>query len=479
MSTVVLETADEARPEPVVSLFPVRRVARAVGVHGWDHLDPVLVAALALEAPVLLVGEHGTAKSLIVERLAACLGLSFRHYNAALLNYDDLVGIPLPDEHGGLRFVGTAGAVWDAEFVFFDEVNRCRVDLQNKLFPIVHERRVAGVDLPVLRHRWAAMNPPCSDTDPLAGYLGTEALDAALADRFWFVVRVPGWAELSRADREALAAGVGPQPAGDGVDAAEVVTRVRDELVVAEAELGEALVPYVVGVTDLLRQAGIVLSPRRVRVLVRAIVAVHTAGRVLGRTTSVCDAAELVLRNGLPQWADPVVPNVVQVVAAHVQTWELTVAQADWRRRALLEEVDPVERIRLALDTAADEATLARLVTSALAEQPTDAHRVALAVVLTRALADRPLTPAAWAPLAELAEPVLRPATYDADGAGWVHASLDGVYARVRDDTRRSGIALLERALVMGCGPGLLHGVDVEELLATFRRHLRRFEVRG
>ncbi len=139
-----------------------------------SHLDPVLLAALALEAPVLLVGEHGTAKTMLVERLAPALGLELRHYNASLLNYDDLVGIPLPDDHGGLRFVGTPGAVWDAELVFFDEVNRCRPDLQNKLFPIVHERRVAGVALPKLRHRWAAMNPPAADDDVLGGYLGAE-----------------------------------------------------------------------------------------------------------------------------------------------------------------------------------------------------------------------------------------------------------------------------------------------------------------
>ena len=114
---------------------------------------------------MLLVGEHGTAKTMLVERLAAALGLAFRHYNASLVNYDDLVGIPMPDERGGLRFVGTPGAIWDAEFVFFDEVDRCRPDLQNKLFPIVHERRVAGVGLPRLRHRWAAMNPPSPDDD--------------------------------------------------------------------------------------------------------------------------------------------------------------------------------------------------------------------------------------------------------------------------------------------------------------------------
>ena len=71
-----------------------------LGLVGWRRLEPVLLAALAGESPLLLVGPHGTGKSLLVERVAGALGLPFRHCNASLLNYDDLVGIPLPDEAG-------------------------------------------------------------------------------------------------------------------------------------------------------------------------------------------------------------------------------------------------------------------------------------------------------------------------------------------------------------------------------------------
>ncbi len=67
-------TASERREE----------VTSVLGVHGWRPLDPVLLAALALEAPLLLVGPHGTAKSLVVERVARATGSEFRHYNASL-----------------------------------------------------------------------------------------------------------------------------------------------------------------------------------------------------------------------------------------------------------------------------------------------------------------------------------------------------------------------------------------------------------
>ena len=141
-------------------------ITQGLDVLGWSHLDPVLLASLATEAPLLLVGPHGTAKSLLVERIADALDLSLRHYNAALLNYDDLVGIPMPDEDGvNLNFIKTPGTIWGAGFVFLDEISRCRSDLQNKLFPIIHERKVVGIALEELRHRWAAMNPPAPE-DP-------------------------------------------------------------------------------------------------------------------------------------------------------------------------------------------------------------------------------------------------------------------------------------------------------------------------
>ena len=205
-------------------------VARPLGIVGWDELEPVLLAALASEEPMLLVGPHGTGKSLLLERLAAALGLEFRHYNASLLNYDDLVGFPVPTpDHRALRFITTPAAIWGAEAVFLDEISRTRTDLANKLFPIVHEKRVQGIELRGLRYRWAAMNPPqvwqASVGDEAEEYAGSIPLDLALADRFSFVVQVPGWAELGKGARRDIVDG-GPLP--------EAITPLRD--LVAEAK---------------------------------------------------------------------------------------------------------------------------------------------------------------------------------------------------------------------------------------------------
>ena len=146
-------------------------LTRPLGLEGWTAYEPVLLAALASEDPLLLIGPHGSAKSFLLERLAQSLDLEFRFYNASLINYDDLVGIPMPDEERkSLRYISTPSAVWNAEVVFIDEISRTRPELQNKLFPIIHERRIQGVPLERLRYRWSAMNPP-----PVAGRRGRKS----------------------------------------------------------------------------------------------------------------------------------------------------------------------------------------------------------------------------------------------------------------------------------------------------------------
>ena len=133
-------------------------------------------------------------------RAAEALGLDWRHYNASLVNFDDLIGFPLPGPNGTLDYVRTPAAIWGAGAVIFDEISRCRPDVQNKIFPIVNERRAQGLLLEDLRHRWAAMKPPASDRVE-ANYLGSQPPDPALADRFAFILRMPARASLSEAEQ--------------------------------------------------------------------------------------------------------------------------------------------------------------------------------------------------------------------------------------------------------------------------------------
>lgn len=296
---------------------------KRLGLQGLQSLAPVLMAALATEEPLLLIGPHGTAKSLLLTRIAAALGLSFRHYNASLLNFDDLVGFPLPGKDGQLEYIKTPAAIWGAGAVIFDEISRCRPDIQNKLFPIVHERKVQGLLLDGLKYRWSAMNPPSTD-DNDNGYSGSEPLDTALADRFAFVVEMPTWTQLTEEEQLAVIratdSAVDPQAA---LALQAMLATIRSALPALEHSLGTAVAEYVRVVAALLPQAGIPLSPRRTGMLFRTVLAVHAAALTVDPRLTASDCTYLALRCSLPQRAQGLAINATKLLAAHREAWRL------------------------------------------------------------------------------------------------------------------------------------------------------------
>lgn len=321
---------------------------KRLGLHGLERLAPILVAALATEEPLLLIGPHGTAKSLLLTRIASELGLAFRHYNASLLNFDDLVGFPMPGKDGRLEYIKTPAAIWGAGAVIFDEISRCRPDIQNKLFPIIHERKVQGLPLEGLRYRWAAMNPPSTE-DNDNGYLGSEPLDAALADRFAFVVEMPAWDRLTETEQLAII-----QATDDAIEpsAAELLlslqARTRAILPSIRIALAEGVACYVRTLVALLAQANIMLSPRRAGMLFRSVLAVHAAALSLDPSTPPSDVALLAVRNSLPQRALGIPIPEAKLLAAHREAWRLASIKPNDPLRAILTTADPVERLRLA-----------------------------------------------------------------------------------------------------------------------------------
>ena len=328
---------------------PLPTLLAGLGLHGLGNIEPIILAALATESPLLLIGPHGTAKSLLLVRIAEALGLSWRHYNASLVNFDDLIGFPLPGPNGSLDYVRTPAAIWGAGAVIFDEISRCRPDVQNKIFPIVHERRAQGLLLEDLRHRWAAMNPPSDDGQD--GYVGSEPLDPALADRFAFVVEMPRWGSLSEAEQFAILA---TRPDAEVPEAARAafaraVAAARAAIPAVSRGFGESLPAYARTLIGLLEQAGLSLSPRRGGMLVRGIAAIHAARLAIDPSAAPADSAWITLQAGLPQRAQGIEIPEGKVLAAHREAWRLATIAPDDPVRALIAEADPLRRITLAV----------------------------------------------------------------------------------------------------------------------------------
>ena len=385
---------------------PARRgILRRLGLVGMDHIEPVILAAIATERPLLLIGKHGTAKSHLLTKLSEALGLSCRHYNASLLNYDDLVGYPLPDGDGNLRFVQTPASIWGAEVVFLDELSRCRPDMQNRLFSIIHEKRVQGMPLDRLVHRWAAMNPASAEDADIGepDYSGSEPLDAALADRFSFVVEVPAWDMLSDHDKEALIR-LRDEPVADqdARDLVSLISAIHHETPLVEATYGSAVTEYVRMLFDHTRQMGLYLSSRRAAMLYHNIITVHAARLVLAPTAMVSESAWLAVEHSMPQRAEGVAVDRTRLLIAHKEAWVTANMDKVDPRKIINAEPDPVRR-------AVKATSVAALTTQALSAYVADglAHaeigaRHALAVHVIRSPATPKLNAAVAEQVAEL-----------------------------------------------------------------------------
>ncbi|MCY2958531.1 MAG: MoxR family ATPase [Planctomycetota bacterium] len=397
---VALEALENAADAPArAKRKPARRslLTRPLGLEGWDDLEPVVLAALVSEDPLLLVGTHGSAKSFLLERLAQALGLVYRFYNASLIHFDDLVGIPVPDEtQRALRYISTPTSIWDAQVVFIDELNRTKPELQNKIFPIVHERRVQGVRLEKLVYRWAAMNPPPGEDgdDSSSEYLGAEPLDPALADRFAFLIQVPAWRALHRTaqKRVLLDQFAGPHDFPVGIhdligEGQRIFRLLRDAVPPRLAE-------HFVAIEECREKADAeAYSARRMTMLLRNTLALQAARVALQRAAHPGASVEsvdwdtsawLALLHGNPGTARHQKLDRAALLAIHRQAWALSGLEENDPWRELLAVADPGERMLRALrmGTLVGDEDLSTLILDGIASVKPESHRVATALAV-------------------------------------------------------------------------------------------------
>jgi MoxR-like ATPase len=380
-----------------------------LGVYGFDRHETTILAALVTEDPLLLVGRSGTGKTFLLNTLSEALGLEHRHYNASLISFDDLVGFPYPGEaHTTVRFLETPATVWGAESVLIDELSRCKPEHQNRLFSLVHERRLQGLPLEKLRYRWAAMNPCTADQGGTEDYSGSEPLDPALADRFALVVPAADWSELSAEQQQAIVA-----PSGEGrvtplnapltTSLAQWRTRFLEQVNACPPQV----TTYVTTVVSALNGAGVRVSPRRARLLARSLVA---ATIVAGNARSKIFRS--VLDCSLPHSTWGQSPETTVVSAAHQTAWEAsTSTTAAWVHQFLAEQkLDRKLAWLLERCTNLDEGTqaVAQLIAH---ERPERAAAFAFAVYPAALAGELPIGAEGVNDLAKLAVPLM-----DAEG---------------------------------------------------------------
>jgi MoxR-like ATPase len=390
--------------------LPGNSILRQLGAIGLEAVEPVILAALVNRDPLLLIGPHGCGKSWLLNLIAAALQIEQRHYNASLLNFDDLVGYPLPDANGQLRFIQTPASIWGAQAVFIDEISRCRPEIQNKLFSIIHERRVQGLPLERLEHRWSAMNPPAGDDDRSAAYAGSEPLDQALADRFAFIVEIPGWEGFSEPDQlDLIQTGQTTPSANVGARLAGTLSAARTLSASIRKLHGAGVARYIRLVCVLLRQGQLALSGRRAVQLVRNITAVHAIRQLADPTAAFADSALLALAHSLPQRATGEAIPAHKLLPAHREAWKAAQTGPSSPMAALLAEPDLIRRAILATRIPKlRKSEFSGVITDCLTQLPAGARHALAAELFESGSAGR-LVAAAASQCAEWYAPIAAP----------------------------------------------------------------------
>lgn len=247
----------------------VRGAAR--GLVEREVLVELLALAAVAEEHVLVIGEPGTAKSEAVRRVARALGGRYFEYllgrftePSELFGPIDLVKL----QQGKLETV-TAGMLPEAEIAFLDEVFLGSTAILNTLLGILNERQ--------FRRGSVSQPTPLRICVGASNKLPEEPALAAFADRFLVRVFVRPVAD---SELEALleAGTRAPErPVQASLGDLDTLTRARRSVDLRPVQ------PVLAQAVRQLRQAGIVLSDRRV---VRAQSLVAAAAVLSGRMTA-------------------------------------------------------------------------------------------------------------------------------------------------------------------------------------------------
>jgi len=170
-------------------------ILEQLGIYGWKKEDENLVLASLLTGdPLLLIGNHGCAKTYIANKIGQALNRRFLVYDASKAMFEDVLGYPNIEKlkQGIVEYIPSNITIWDKELVLIDELNRAIPELQSKWLEIIRSRKIMGFETKV-KWVWAAMNP--------MSYSATQALDEALIGRFALFVYPPDVLQMEEADR--------------------------------------------------------------------------------------------------------------------------------------------------------------------------------------------------------------------------------------------------------------------------------------
>ena len=257
-------------------------------VIGWEDIEDVFLANLAIKKPFILMGRHGICKTTVAREIAKIYrnhdDSHFRFYDATKDDLISIAGIPMPEElkKGRLTFSEHDRSIWKAKIIVVDEISRANKENQNLWLEILEEKTCFGKKL-VYETFIATMNPET--------YASTFTIDEALLDRFYAILPVPDF-QKARATQleEVIKLNFSDRTNGDAE-----ITAIKETLVAIEKTYKElqATEQFFAGVTEFVatffeallsqRQFAqeIYLSPRKAIQVTSEILAITATQMVL------------------------------------------------------------------------------------------------------------------------------------------------------------------------------------------------------
>ena len=137
-----------------------KTILNQLGIYGWKEQDENLIMASLLTGdPLLMIGNHGCAKTHLAYKMAQALRKRFAAYDAGKSLFDDVLGYPDIEKlkQGQIAYISSKVTIFDKEMVLVDEINRCDASMQSKWLEIIRSRKIMGFPT-AIKWVWAAMN---------------------------------------------------------------------------------------------------------------------------------------------------------------------------------------------------------------------------------------------------------------------------------------------------------------------------------
>lgn len=223
-----------------------------------EYKEPVLLAALALEKPVLLIGEYGCSNNKLLERLSKELDISFHNCLAPQLNN---------------TLMTNEEKMHKTEALNLDLIDKTSEDTQYDIISLITKSKIKNISLKNLKYCWATTgsfieksnNPICFQ----------------LMETFYFIIKTPSFVDLDEDDRYLVIKNTDLEEKPLKINLKKLVDKTKQQIEILKKSSKEEINKYIYTLTKLIEGKIGNISIERVAILKESLYAIYAAKTVI------------------------------------------------------------------------------------------------------------------------------------------------------------------------------------------------------